>query len=263
MKRKDKKKEIKRKGLKIFYRSFIIFCFVTSIVCLFRHQEAEKTKNIISQTSYVVQDKKTTQLIKDFKNEKTDISQNISIPKGIQEKMKKEVEEKRLQEEARKKAEEETKRKAEEEARKKAEEEARKKAEKEKKKQEAIKIAKQKKIKSTSRGSSTTEKKSGTKSEYQAYAKDLCLNTYGWTKNDFNCLVKLVERESSWNPNAVNKSSGATGLFQALPASKMASEGNDYRTNYKTQIKWGCKYIKNRYGTPTKAWNFWQQHHWY
>ena len=255
MKRKDKKKEIKRKGLKIFYRSFIIFCFITSIVCLFRHQEAEKTKNIIFQTSYVVQDEKMTQLIKDFKNGKTDISQNISIPKEIQEKMKKEVEEKRLQEEARKKAEKE--------ARKKAEKEARKKAEKEKKKQEAIKIAKQKKIKATSRGSSTTEKKSGTKSEYQAYAKDLCLNTYGWTKNDFNCLVKLVERESSWNPMAKNKSSGAYGLFQALPASKMASEGNDYRTNYKTQIKWGCKYIKNRYGTPTKAWNFWQQHHWY
>ena len=263
MKRKNKKKELKRKRLKIFYKSFIIFCFIVSIVCLFKHQEAEKTKNIISQTSYVVQDKKTAQLIKDFKDEKTDISQNISIPKGIQEKMKKEVEEKRLQEEARKKAEEETKRKAEEEARKKAEEEARKKAEKEKKKQEAIKIAKQKKIKSTSRGSSTTEKKLGTKSEYQAYAKDLCLNTYGWTKNDFNCLVKLWNRESGWNPNAHNSSSKAHGIPQALPASKMASEGADYYTNGKTQIRWGLKYIKSRYGSPSKAWAHSQQKGWY
>lgn len=255
MKRKNKKKELKRKRLKIFYRSFIIFCFITSIVCLFRHQEAEKTKNIISQTSYVVQDKKTTQLIKDFENGKTDISQNISIPKGIQEKMKKEVEEKRLQEEARKKAEEEAKRKA--------EEEARKKAEKEKKKQEAIKIAKQKKKKATSRGSSTTGKGSGTKSEYQAYAKDLCLNTYGWTKNDFNCLVKLWNRESGWNPNAHNSSSKAHGIPQALPASKMASEGADYYTNGKTQIRWGLKYIKSRYGSPSKAWAHSQQKGWY
>ena len=255
MKRKDKKKEIKRKGLKIFYRSFIIFCFIMSIVCLFRHQGAEKTRNIISQTSYVVQDKKTTQLIKDFKNEKTDISQNISIPKGIQEKMKKEVEEKRLQEEARKKAEEEAKRKA--------EEEARKKAEKEKKKQEAIKIAKQKKIKATSRGSSTTGKNSGTKSEYQAYAKDLCLNTYGWTEKDFNCLVKLWNRESGWNPNAHNSSSKAHGIPQSLPASKMASEGADYYTNGKTQIRWGLKYIKSRYGSPSKAWAHSQQKGWY
>lgn len=125
----------------------------------------------------------------------------------------------------------------------------------------------------TSRGSTTPRQSSntrttnnvkvtGTKAEYQAYAKQLC-NSYGWSENDFQCLVKLVDHESSWNPNAVNKSSGASGLFQALPASKMASEGSDYMTNYKTQIKWGLKYIKNRYGSPSNAWSFWQSHRWY
>lgn len=239
MKRKNRKKELKKGVLKICYRCFIITCFIISIVCLFKHQETKINKDIIQEATYIIQDEKTAKFIEDYKNGKIDVSQNVPVPKELQEKMRKEAEEKRKKEEARKKAEEERKR------------------------QEEIRLAEQKKVKITSRGGSTTRESSGTKSSYQAYAKDLCLNTYGWTENDFNCLVKLVERESSWNPMAENKSSGAYGLFQALPASKMASEGNDYRTNYKTQIKWGCKYIKNRYGTPTKAWNFWQQHHWY
>lgn len=100
------------------------------------------------------------------------------------------------------------------------------------------------------------------KEVYQAYAKSLFTN-YGWTEEDYKALIKLVNKESSWNTNAVNKSSGACGLFQALPCSKMASEGSDYRTNYKTQIKWGLKYIKNRYGSPSKAWNFWKKKGWY
>lgn len=247
MKRKNRKKELKKGVLKICYRCFIITCFIISIVCLFKHQETKINKDIIQEATYIIQDEKTAKFIEDYKNGKIDVSQNVPVPKELQEKMRKEAEEKRKKEEARKKA----------------EEEAKKKAEEERKRQEEIRLAEQKKVKITSRGGSTTRESSGTKSSYQAYARDLCLNTYGWTENDFNCLVKLVERESSWNPMAENKSSGAYGLFQAFPASKMASEGNDYRTNYKTQIKWGCKYIKNRYGTPTKAWNFWQQHHWY
>lgn len=103
----------------------------------------------------------------------------------------------------------------------------------------------------------------GSKAEYQSYAKDLCINTYGWTENDFNCLVKLWEKESNWNPNAHNKSSGAHGICQSLPASKMASEGADYYTNGKTQIRWGLKYIKNRYGNPANAWAHSVSHNWY
>lgn len=177
-------------------------------------------------------------------------SQNIPLPKEIQEKM---AEEQRLKEE-------EEKRIAEEKAKAEAEQKAKEEAEA-KKKAEELRIAQSKQV--TSRGGTSVRTATGTKAEYQAYAKNLCINTYGWTENDFNCLVKLWERESNWNPNAHNKSSGAHGICQALPASKMASEGSDYMTNYKTQIRWGLKYIKNRYGTPANAWAHSQQKGWY
>ena len=101
------------------------------------------------------------------------------------------------------------------------------------------------------------------KNELQEYAHDLCINQYGWTEEDFTCLVKLWERESNWNPNAHNKSSGAHGIPQSLPASKMASEGDDYYTNGKTQIRWGLSYIKDRYYNPSYAWQHSEKYNWY
>ena len=98
---------------------------------------------------------------------------------------------------------------------------------------------------------------------YQNYAHDLVINKYGWSEYDFQCLVKLWNRESGWNPNAHNKSSGAHGIPQSLPASKMRSEGADYYTNGYTQIRWGLKYIKGRYGSPSKAWQHSQKKGWY
>ena len=95
---------------------------------------------------------------------------------------------------------------------------------------------------------------SGSVAEYQAYAEKRCFD-YGWSDADFQALVKLWNKESRWNPYASNSSSGAYGIPQALPASKMATYGTDYRTNYKTQIEWGLSYIKSRYGTPSAAWN--------
>lgn len=95
---------------------------------------------------------------------------------------------------------------------------------------------------------------SGSVAEYQAYAEKRCFD-YGWSDADFQALVKLWNKESRWNPYASNSSSGAYGIPQALPASKMATYGTDYRTNYKTQIEWGLSYIKSRYGNPTNAWN--------
>ncbi|MFD7905058.1 transglycosylase SLT domain-containing protein [Kitasatospora sp. NPDC059747] len=77
------------------------------------------------------------------------------------------------------------------------------------------------------------------------------------------CFSNIVSRESTWNPLAVNASSGAYGLVQALPGSKMASAGSDWRTNPATQIKWGLDYMNSRYGSPCGAWSFWQTHHWY
>lgn len=100
-------------------------------------------------------------------------------------------------------------------------------------------------------------------SDYQNYAHDLCINTYGWTENDFTSLVKLWNRESGWKANAHNPSSGAHGIPQSLPASKMASEGADYYTNGYTQIRWGLKYIASRYGNPSNAWAHSESHGWY
>ncbi|MEU8763191.1 transglycosylase SLT domain-containing protein [Streptomyces sp. NPDC048659] len=74
---------------------------------------------------------------------------------------------------------------------------------------------------------------------------------------------KIVEHESGWNHTATNSSSGAYGLVQALPGSKMASAGSDWKTNPATQIKWGLDYMNERYGSPNGAWNFWQSHGWY
>ena len=98
--------------------------------------------------------------------------------------------------------------------------------------------------------------------EIQSYAHSLVLS-YGWSEEDYYTLVMLWNRESSWNPNAINKKSGACGIPQSLPCSKMASEGADYRTNYQTQVRWGLNYIKARYGSPSNAWGHSQRKGWY
>ncbi|MCJ1677876.1 lytic transglycosylase domain-containing protein [Streptomyces sp. APSN-46.1] len=79
----------------------------------------------------------------------------------------------------------------------------------------------------------------------------------------FQCFSNIVNHESTWNYKAVNASSGAYGLVQALPGSKMSSAGADWRTNPATQIKWGLTYMNERYGSPCGAWSFWQANHWY
>jgi hypothetical protein len=79
----------------------------------------------------------------------------------------------------------------------------------------------------------------------------------------YNAFSRIVEHESGWNVTATNSSSGAYGLVQALPGSKMASAGSDWKTNPATQIKWGLNYMNSRYGSPTGAWAFWQANGWY
>ncbi|GAA2108233.1 peptidoglycan DD-metalloendopeptidase family protein [Streptomyces synnematoformans] len=98
----------------------------------------------------------------------------------------------------------------------------------------------------------------------QQIAKTM-LGRYGWAATQFGPLKKLWQHESGWNHLARNPSSGAYGIPQSLPASKMASAGSDWRTNPATQIKWGLGYIKGRYGSPASAWSFWQRQspHWY
>jgi resuscitation-promoting factor RpfB len=96
----------------------------------------------------------------------------------------------------------------------------------------------------------------------QAIARELAA-ARGWGDDQFACLLSLWKRESGWRVNAENRSSGAYGIPQALPGSKMASVGADWRTNPATQITWGLGYIKNRYKTPCGAWGSFQSKGWY
>lgn len=84
-------------------------------------------------------------------------------------------------------------------------------------------------------------------------AKSILLNEYGFSEKEYKCLNSLWNKESHWNYKARNKSSGAHGIAQALPASKMNVVSTDWRTNPVTQIRWGLRYISIRYETPCKA----------
>lgn len=86
---------------------------------------------------------------------------------------------------------------------------------------------------------------------------------YGFAIDQMPCLDKLWEKESGWNEKASNPSSGAYGIPQALPGSKMGSVADDWETNPATQIKWGLGYIKDRYGTPCEAWSHSESVGWY
>ncbi|MFD4421471.1 lytic transglycosylase domain-containing protein [Agromyces sp. NPDC058484] len=96
----------------------------------------------------------------------------------------------------------------------------------------------------------------------QAIARDM-LAQRGWGDDQFGCLVELWNHESGWNVYASNPSSGAYGIPQALPGSKMASAGADWETNPATQISWGLGYIAGRYGTPCGAWDTFNSQGWY
>ncbi len=96
----------------------------------------------------------------------------------------------------------------------------------------------------------------------QAYAAAQ-LGSYGWAPDQMQCLQKLWTKESDWKTTATNASSGAYGVVQSLPASKMASAGADYMTNYRTQINWGLNYVKSRYGSPCGALDFHYANNWY
>jgi tape measure domain-containing protein len=85
----------------------------------------------------------------------------------------------------------------------------------------------------------------------------------GFSPSEYAAIDYIVNHESSWNPQAVNASSGAYGLPQSLPASKLASAGSDWRTNPITQLKWMRNYVNERYGGANGALSFWKANHWY
>ena len=87
--------------------------------------------------------------------------------------------------------------------------------------------------------------------------------SHGFSTSDFSCIDQIWTQESGWNVHADNPSSGAYGIPQALPGSKMASAGADWQNDAATQIKWGLGYIKASYGTPCNAAAFKLAHGWY
>jgi hypothetical protein len=91
----------------------------------------------------------------------------------------------------------------------------------------------------------------------------LLLLDHGWGDTQFSCLDALWTKESNWNYQAYNPYSGAYGIPQALPGSKMGTVASDWRTNPVTQIKWGLNYIGQVYGTPCSAWAHSQATNWY
>ncbi|GAA4097269.1 transglycosylase SLT domain-containing protein [Nonomuraea soli] len=96
----------------------------------------------------------------------------------------------------------------------------------------------------------------------KAIAKEM-LAAFGFGEEQWGCLEKLWHKESGWNERAMNRYSGAYGIPQSLPGTKMASAGSDWQTNPATQIKWGLGYIKGRYGSPCGAWGHSQAKGWY
>ncbi|MFB6986672.1 lytic transglycosylase domain-containing protein [Streptomyces sp. NPDC056178] len=125
---------------------------------------------------------------------------------------------------------------------------------KEKKERDAAERASRSSVRSAS---SFATQSSYTVAQVQAMARQMV------PADQFQCFSNIVNHESTWNYRATNPSSGAYGLVQALPGSKMSSAGADWQTNPATQIKWGLSYMNASYGSPCGAWSFWQANHWY
>lgn len=94
-------------------------------------------------------------------------------------------------------------------------------------------------------------------------AKKIMAEEYNWGDYQYTCLNRLWTKESHWNYQAHNYRSGAHGIAQALPATKMEIIASDWRTNPVTQIRWGLHYINLRYETPCKAWKKFKRSRYY
>ena len=97
----------------------------------------------------------------------------------------------------------------------------------------------------------------------KAMARQILQNKFGYGDDQFSCFNDIIIRESNWDVHATNTASGAYGIPQALPGTKMASVADDWRTNPATQIIWGVQYMKSRYGSPCAAWAFKSANGWY
>ena len=125
------------------------------------------------------------------------------------------------------------------------------------------KESKKEKTRSKDRASRSKRASSLAAKANQAFAKSYMESQYNWGEDQHSCLVDLWNRESGWRHTADNPNSSAYGIPQALPGSKMASAGADWKTNPETQIKWGLNYIDKRYKTPCGAWSAFKKKGWY
>lgn len=139
---------------------------------------------------------------------------------------------------------------------------AKQKAEEARKAAAKRKAAEEKAARAAKRKAEQAAAQGGTPAQNRALGLAMCSDA-GFSQSQCADLVRLWERESSWNHRAQNSSSGAYGIPQSLPGSKMASAGADWRTNPRTQIKWGLSYIRDVYGNPSAAWGHSQSHGWY
>ena len=113
-------------------------------------------------------------------------------------------------------------------------------------------------------GGSLGNPQGGTTQQNQALGKQMAAaQPYNWTGAQWDALNNIVMSESGWDTTATNQQSGAYGIPQALPGSKMASAGSDWQTDPRTQIAWMLSYIQSRYGTPVNAWQFHLANNWY
>ncbi|HCE59992.1 MAG TPA: hypothetical protein DER11_00835 [Janibacter terrae] len=142
--------------------------------------------------------------------------------------------------------------------------EAKKKAEARRKAEAAKKKRAEEKAKPVSEREFTDAEIAIIQKDPAPYAKEM-LPEFGWGEGEWSCLISLWNGESDWDYKATNPSSGAYGIPQSLPADKMATSGEDWRTNPITQMHWGMDYIKQSYGTPCGAKAFWDSNnpHWY
>jgi hypothetical protein len=113
-----------------------------------------------------------------------------------------------------------------------------------------------------SASAAATSKAKAASASPQQIAKAM-LASFGWSSGQFSCLQPLWAHESGWSVTAHNAGTGAYGIPQAAPGSKMASAGPDWQTSATTQIKWGLKYIKGTYGSLCGAWSHEQATGWY
>ena len=111
--------------------------------------------------------------------------------------------------------------------------------------------------KKTTKKKTYSKVKTSSKEAYYNYARE----QGSYNDEQMSCLINLWNRESGWNPNSRNKSSGACGIPQAYPCSKIKKQQGS--NDWKAQIRWGIGYINSVYGSPCKAWKHFQKKHWY